>query len=91
MWYMEVCGKAGQCERSAVPCSCLNGGTCAYRNVFTMLFVNECYVGETHCEAYCTCSGGYEGLDCGLTVDEMISRQDLRYIYPSLSYTRLLV
>jgi hypothetical protein len=56
------------CRRISRSCNaiCLLKGQCAFRNITTGRTIDDCFVDDPSCSAYCACDTGFNGPDCDI-------------------------
>jgi hypothetical protein len=76
----------GVCEYPPLSCpsndanvTCSGHGSCLYSDINGNSLAS-CTIGDTVCQAYCSCDTGYSGLDCSLSDDDALKKDALRNV-----------
>jgi hypothetical protein len=72
------CGPVMVNSTKTCPSACSGHGQCMFSSVISGQPLDWCAPGDFSCEASCNCVDGYGGTSCGLTLDEIKSRQQMR-------------
>jgi hypothetical protein len=81
----EECGIWSACDDGVCssipqtcPLQCSAHGDCLFRDTRTFKPLSECFMGDSHCEGFCSCHTGFWGSQCSFTTKEGSSRMFLR-------------
>jgi len=79
---LQTCDlKSGKCAYPSKRCTgdCSSRGNCSFVNVQTGYSVKECSLFSFDCTASCNCISGFGGVDCSLTSEQLIAKQNIRH------------